>query len=226
MRRVELPGTDGGGPKKAVVVSYVPLLAGEPGRVLSVADEEFNRLMAEADRCPSGLADACLWMADNGGIFPVFVLPQAHAITEHLVAWAENQPGKWFSVCFAEWRDRYVAALFPRLAWSVERFEAAHFIHYGDLSNAEGYELLCRPLVFVSGPRHTFGQVKKLIADPCYLGFLEPSEFDPATPKALNLDRIRRVGPFPVCWKAQPFGYDIKPMIEKLMRDASEPEAN
>src|SRR5262245_30847369 len=75
MRRVELPGSAGDGPKKAVVISYVPLLTGEPGRVLSVADEEFQRLMAEADRCRSGLADACLWMADNGGVFPVFVLP-------------------------------------------------------------------------------------------------------------------------------------------------------
>jgi hypothetical protein len=50
MRRVELPGADGG-PKKAVVVSYVPPLTGEPGCVLSVRDKEFHRLMAEADRC-------------------------------------------------------------------------------------------------------------------------------------------------------------------------------
>jgi hypothetical protein len=58
MRRVELPGADGSGPEKAAVVSYIPLLTGEPGRVLSVGDEEIQRLTAEADRCPSGLADA------------------------------------------------------------------------------------------------------------------------------------------------------------------------
>jgi hypothetical protein len=226
MRRVELPGVDGGGPRKAVVISYVPLLEGEPGRVLSVGDEQFKRLMAEADRCPSGLVDACLWIADNGGIFPVFVLPQAQAIAEHLAAWAENQPGKWFMLCFAQRQGRYVAAMFPNLPGSVERFEAAHFIHYGDLSNAEGYELLCRPLAFVSGPNHTFGRVKKLIADPSYLGFLEPDEFDPATPASLNLDRIRRVGPFPVCWSEKPFSCSIKPLIGELVRDASEPEAN
>jgi hypothetical protein len=91
MRRVELPGADGGGPRKAVVISYVPLLVGEPGRLLSVGDDEFQRLLAEADRCPSGLADACLWMAEGGGVFPVFVLPQAHAIADHLLAWAEDR---------------------------------------------------------------------------------------------------------------------------------------
>ena len=86
MRRVELPGSGGGGPKKAVVISYVPLLPGEPGRVLSVGGEEFRRLLAEADRCPSGLADACLWMAEGSGVFPVFVMPQPRDIADHLLA--------------------------------------------------------------------------------------------------------------------------------------------
>jgi hypothetical protein len=30
MHRVELPGADGSGPKSVVVLSYVPLLTGEP----------------------------------------------------------------------------------------------------------------------------------------------------------------------------------------------------
>src|SRR6516165_8853317 len=95
---------------KVVVISYVPLLTGEPGRVLSVGDEEFTRLMAEAERCPSGRADACLWMADNGGVFPVLVMPQAHAIAEHLAAWAENRPGDSCVLCSAQRQGRYVAA--------------------------------------------------------------------------------------------------------------------
>ena len=131
MRRVELPGSDGDGPKKAVVVSYIPLLTGEPGRVLSVGDGEFRRLIAEADRCPSGLADACLWLAEGGGVFPVFVLPQAQAVVEHLLAWAENRPGDWFALCLAQRQGRYVAALFPNLVGSVERFEAAYFANHG-----------------------------------------------------------------------------------------------
>jgi hypothetical protein len=77
MRRVELPGAGGGGPKKAVIVSYISLLKGDPGRVLSVGEDEFIWLMAEVDLRPSGRADACLWMAEGGGVFPVFVMPQA-----------------------------------------------------------------------------------------------------------------------------------------------------
>jgi hypothetical protein len=170
MRRLELPGADGGGPKMAVVVSYIPLLAGEPGRVLSVRDEEFKRLMAEADSCPSGLADACLWMAEGSGVFPVFVMPQAHAIADHLLTWAEDRPGDWFMLCFAQRQGRYVAALFPNLVGSVERFEAAYFANSGEPSRAASYELLFRPITF---------------------GFIEPGDFDPATLSSRNLDCIR-----------------------------------
>src|SRR5262249_1300214 len=108
--------------------------------------------MAEADHCPSGLADACLWMAEGGGVFPVFVMPQAQAVADPLLAWAENQPGDWFALCFAQRQGRYVAALFPSLVGSVERFEAAHLVRYSDVSKAAGYELLFRPTAFVSNP--------------------------------------------------------------------------
>ena len=226
MRRVELPRSDGGGPKKAVVFSYVPLLTGEPGRVLSVGDEEFTRLMAEADRCPSGLADACLWMAEGGGVFPVFVMPQALAVADHLLAWAEDRPGDWFALCYAERNGRYVASLFPNLAGSVERFETAHFVRHGEVSKAASYELLFRPIAFLSGVRHTFKRVKTLIGSPSMVGFMKPSDFDSAKPSSLNLDCIRRVGPFPVSWRAKPFGYSVNQIVERLVRDASEPESH
>jgi hypothetical protein len=226
MRRVELPGANGKGPKKVVVLSYLPLLTGEPGRVLSVGDDEFKRLMAEADRCPSGLADACLWMAEGGGVFPVFVLPQAHTIAEHLLAWSENRPGDWFTLCFAQRQGRYVAALFPNLPGSVERFEAAHVARHGEPSRAASYELLFRPLAFVSGVPHTFKKVKKLIGSPSMVGFMEPSDFDPAKPSSLNLERIRRVGPFKVCWNAKPFGMSIEAVLSQLLASASDPESN
>jgi hypothetical protein len=183
MRRVALAGSDGDSPKSVVVVSYVPLLAGEPGRVLSVGDEGFNRLMAEADRCPSGLADACLWMADSGGVFPVFVLPQAHAVAEHLLAWSEGRPGDWFTLCFAERQGRYIAVLFPNLVGSVDRFEVAYFANHGDVSKAASYELLFRPIAFVSGVHHTFKRVKKLIADRTGVGLREAADFAAPGPR-------------------------------------------
>jgi hypothetical protein len=201
-------------------------LTGEPGRVLSVGDEGFKRLMAEADRCPSGLADACLWMAEGGGVFPIFVLPQTHATAEHLLAWSENRPGDWFALCFAQRQGRYVAALFPNLVASVERFEAAYLASHDEPSRAASYELLFRPLAFVSDVRHTFKKVKKMIGSTSMVGFVEPSDFDPATPSSLNAEHIQRVGPFNVCWNAKPFDMSIEAVLSQLLAAASDPENN
>jgi len=182
--------------------------------------------MREVERCPSGLADACLWIADNGGVFPVFVLPQAHAIAEHLVAWAEHRPGEWFSLCFAERGSRYVATLFPNIVRSVERFEAAHLVSLGDVSNAEQYELIFRPVALVSPSRHTFGQVRGMIGNRSLVGFLETADFDPARPLPLYLERIKRVGPFSTCWGCRPFGFDINQVVDRLVGSSAECENN
>ena len=45
---------------------------------------------------------------------------------------------------------------------------------------------------------------------------MEPSDFDPAAPASLDLDRIRRVGPVPVCWDATPFGFDVSAILLQL----------
>jgi hypothetical protein len=80
MRRAVLPGAEGDGPKGVAVVGYVPLLAGEPGRLLSASDEDLKRLMAEADGCPSGQAEEFLWLASHEVAEPIFVLERAAAI--------------------------------------------------------------------------------------------------------------------------------------------------
>ena len=156
----------------------------------------------------------------------MFVIPQAHSIADHLMAWAENRPVDWFILSFAQRQDRYVAVLFPNLSGSVERFEAAYFANHGEPSRAAWYDLLFRPIAFVSGVRHTFEKVKKLIGNPSMVGFMEPSDFDPAKPSSLNLERIRRVGPFKVSWNARPFGMSIEAVLGQLVASANDPESN
>jgi hypothetical protein len=60
-------------------------------------------------------------------------------------------------------------------------------------------------------------RVKKLIAGSSMAGFREPSDFDPTKPSSLDLDRIRRVGPFKVCRNAKPFGMTIDSLINELV---------
>jgi hypothetical protein len=102
----------------------------------------------------------------------------------------------------------------------VERFEAAYFASHGAPSRAVGNELLFRPIAFV------FKKVKKLIGSPSLVGFVEPSDFDPATPASAKPERIRKVGLFPVCWNAKPFGMSIEAVLSQLVASASDPESN
>jgi hypothetical protein len=98
----------------------------------------------------------------------------------------------------------------------VERFEAAHIANHGQPSKAAEYELLFRPIAFVSGVRHIYKRVRKLIGNPSMVGFAEPSDCDAATPASLNQGRIRRVGPFQVCWNVKPVGFDATPVLTQL----------
>jgi hypothetical protein len=207
-------------PKRAVVVSYVPLLTGEPGQVMDADDPEFHRRLLEIDRGSDGHVDACLWMANAEGVFPTFVLKDAHAVADHLLSWAEGRPAEWFALCIAEARGRYVAGLFPNVAGSVQRFELAHLIAHRDTSNADDYEIVFRPLTFVSGLNHTLHRVEAMIPMTTMVGFVEPNQFDPQAPERFAADAIRLVGPFPVCRDSQPFGFSVSGMLEELIREA------
>jgi hypothetical protein len=85
-----------------LVCGFVPLLSCGAVRVFGIDDPEALRVLAEAQRCPSGQADAVLWVADVAGLYPVFVLEQADAIADHLLAWSEGRVGDWFALCLSE----------------------------------------------------------------------------------------------------------------------------
>jgi len=184
---------------RAVVVSFVPLLTGKPGKVMNTTDPQFQELLARIENGHTGHVDGCVWIAEDNGVFPAFVMKDAHAVADHLLAWSDNNPAKWFTLCFAERQGRYVAALVPNVAGSVERFELAYLIAHREVSGVNGYEVIFRPLTFVSGTSHTYGQMKAMIPSSVMVGFAESDNVDPRFPEKWTLDPIRRVGPFPVC---------------------------
>jgi len=206
-----------------VVVSFVPLLQTDLTGCFSLDSAEFERLQRAIDACPSGLADACLWVASDAGVAPVFVLPEARAIARHLRAWAEDRVPDWFCLCFVERRGRYVASLFPNLLGSVERFRSNHAASMAGAAEHEGYGLLFEPVAFVSERPHTFGQVRSLIAEPSLVGFLDSTDFDPTRNPALALERVVYVGPVRLCWDGRPFGFDIEPLVVQWLGAATGP---
>ena len=56
-----------------------------------------------------------------------------------------------------------------------------------------------------------------MIGSTSMVGFVEPSDFDPATPYSLKMQRIRRVGLFKVYRNARKFGIEINSIINELV---------
>ncbi|MDY3555976.1 hypothetical protein R5W24_005123 [Gemmata sp. JC717] len=205
-----------------LICSYVPLLAGSPRRILGAEDPEILTTLEATERCPSGQADAFLWVIDGDGLQPVFAIERADAIAEHLLAWSEGRPGEWFALCFAERGGRFFAALVPNLTRSIVRFEATRGT--GDAPPVRGYDLLFRPLFFVSQPRPTFGQVRHLVTSPIRVGLLASGAFAASHPPSLALDRVRPVGPVGVCWDERPFGHDVRQLFDHFFERATGPD--
>jgi hypothetical protein len=199
-----------------LIRSYVPLLQGPPERVLGAGDPELLTLTGPADEYPTGRAGGLLWMAEAAGVHPVFLLDRADEIAAHLMAWSEDEPGKWFVLCFAERGEGFVVALVPHLVRSIERFETDRRAEQGRPAGAAGYDLMFRPIYLVCQTRQTLEQIRHLIPNPCRVGLLDHRTFADARPPSLALPQARPVGPVVVSWDERPFGYDMRPTLDRL----------
>jgi hypothetical protein len=217
-------------PETAVVVSYIPLLTGESGRITSADDPGIMELLRQVDNCPSGHVEGCLWLPSRTSrtrkldMMPVFMMDQAHAVADHLCEWAEGKLGEWFSLCLTERMGRYLAVLFPDINRSMIRFKFAPVASYQEIVTAKDCQVLFRPLCFVSVTGHGFDlDLKGRIPDSSEIGFVDTRDVDPIEP-FVEGKAIKTIGPFPVCWDCRPFGVDIGGFVDEQIasRNASD----
>jgi len=191
------------------VISYIPLLTGRAGEILS--PEDFNE-----DRfkdCHPGNVEACLWaqISEEEGVVPVFVLDRAHEVADHLVEWAENDLDRWFALCFQERGDLYTALLMPNIDESIRRFKQAQMIINRSKPPEDAkYTAIFHPLKFTSQSENTFKKVRDRIRDRSNVGFLDITDIDKDNPLDINEEDIKSIGPFNVCWDSTVFGLNIE----------------
>ena len=181
----------------AVVVSYVPLLAGEAGR----SDLDLAQVGALMEQAPSGVAAACAWFQDEGLPVACLLYKGARELAVHLKAWAENQPEQWFNLAVAEAGPLYGLALVPRFQKGVERFRTAYQLRNGwPIPQDAEVQMLFKPLHFVSRPGHVFSQVRDQLGARCKVMLLETEDFrgadtDPDDGFVLGVFDVVREGP-------------------------------
>ena len=180
---------------RLLLLSYIPLLRGIAG---TLVEEGMTALDHMLSQLPSGEAHACLWTESAGHVSPVLVLEQAEAIADHLIEWAEGDPGSWFRLAIGQHRGRYALALLPDLTRSRERFELARRLAGLPAPDDAEYCHVYRPLHFVSGREHIYESVSRRVPSRVRLGIVDRAAVDPAHPDQVDVRRIRKVGPFQV----------------------------
>jgi len=136
---------------KAVTVSYVPLLYEWPGKPFEINSDSFRAFAKKLEEAPGPVA-GCAWMEPST---PVFIIEQAQAIHEHLLAWSEERPEKWFSLQVRERPGAYAAVLVPDLFLSAARWRQAY-------PGLEPGPVLFKPLGF-AGPDDTFRKIERTL---------------------------------------------------------------
>jgi len=163
---------------KYVCISYVPLLVGESGHLLS--EEELQK--ADLDKHEMlTQCDALIWMLDEATNTsnPVIVHSHAGPIVDHIRYWSENKPAEWFEFHLYEHLGQLVCLLFPKAEKTIERFKLAMGLQTMTPVNQiedEKISVMTMPLIWYSHPG-TMGQAyldsKSTIRDTVKIEFLE-----------------------------------------------------
>jgi len=180
-----------------IVISYVPLLAGDAGVTLDPDDAP--AIVQFMDSLPDGCADGCIWFMDDGVPCPVFVMPGAREIADHLAAWSEGSPADWFDLHVKSRGEKYAVVLMPRIQKSVDRFGIAYHLRTGyPVPHDASYSILFKPLRFSTGSSLAFRGVRKLIGRTSLLGLIDPADLHPTDISKTDPAKVRMVGPFQI----------------------------
>lgn len=177
-------------------ISYVPLLSPDSFQLYEGIEgipEEIKERISECEQ--HAIADACLWVSEDGKGVPVFALKKAREITEHLVHWAEGKPEEWFSLYLVKHQNKYMISLVPNLQKSIGRFKLNTLMTREEMITDERIIFIYLPLRFFSKKPGTPEKIQ-IGEETSYLGLIDTDEVNhqdlQKTPDPTFL------GPFPI----------------------------
>lgn len=165
---------------KILLFSYVPLLYGPP---ILPQDSDLLKVYKQIDS--SLVVHACLWAGGGKKNECIFLINDAAIIHQHLMAWSENQPVKWFQLEITSNPDSYYAiALFPKFNLSIERHKISFQLQTGyPVPKKSEYNIITKPISFVShGPSKIFKKVKNRISKGVEVRLMDISDYRETQP--------------------------------------------
>lgn len=148
---------------KKIVVSYVPLLYGQPG--LHFGKDNIEAIAKQVDESNAGSVDGVAWTLENNKPVPTLIMKQAADIAVHLRSWSENNPKEWFSFQYERKGDQYALVLMPNIEASVKRHDSTMKDIVGEEPEGSKTNVIFRPIHFISTNIQAFDKVENLITD-------------------------------------------------------------
>jgi hypothetical protein len=173
-----------------ILISYIPLITGDPMGSLEVDKDNFaERAMELVNNSPSGQAAGCVWILDHNVPCPIFIYEdQAQERQEHLLHWTENQPEKWFSFAHRVTEHGYGVVLMPDIEKSAQRHS---YINKGKLTYTN---VIFSPPHMVSQNTCTISHFE-IPKDKIKVGFMN---MERAHPEKYHPDFVFWIGELPV----------------------------
>lgn len=150
---------------------------------------------------PDGRVEGCTWMfwppGQQGILTPVFIIPDAHRIADHLVAWSDDDPSEWFELAVVNHQGGYAVLLMPDVEKSVSRWKARRSSDDGRDEAGATVCAIYRPLRFFNtAPSRLWPQIYATLPAWMMLGFLDAKDACWDDPRRTDCERIKFVGPF------------------------------
>lgn len=204
-----------------IIVSYVPLLVGDP--IATFDPEDAVELSRHIDALPDGAADGCVWLTDDGAPCPVFIMPMAEVIASHFDAWSEGAPAEWFDLCIKSRDEKYAMVLMPRFQKSIERFGVAYQLRTGyPVPPDSHHNIIFKPLRFSTGSSATFGGMRDLIGPKMPLFLMDPADLHPTDLSKSDFSKVHKLGTFHVSSDEVMLAY-LDDLLDKAEKPSSSP---
>lgn len=152
-----------------VIVSYFPMVP---------FVEDMQEVEKAFEKYEENVIVGCGWtLNEHGNAEPVLLANNAKSVRDHLIAWSEGEPEKWFDLCIVSDENRYTVGLVPKIEKSVERHKIAYQLKTGyPLPIDTSFNVIFRSLQFISEGIGVYGFVKNQIGDKVKVMISEASE--------------------------------------------------
>lgn len=184
-------------PKNYVCIGYVPLFYVNPDKDLieDESQEELYEFLTErVSHTPIIHVYMCLYGSYQDRATPIFVINKARDVIDHLLAYSEGDPTKYFKLLVGEYDAKYFLIIQPNTDQAILKFRRQQSDRGRDIPQDATINVIMKHIAFFS---HRTQLLKKLdLSKPVHVGIIDKKLVDLTDTQAIPEPTF--IGPFEI----------------------------